>query len=423
MDRIVSKIAGRTFVGVAVLLIGSWIAFAPAKAHALTLEMEYTVASTSPDVLFSVDSTDWPTVSSNLVSYKYFCNGPDYSTATCLSGGGTNGSPFANPFVDGFTASTNQPSGEYYAVYAFYKPNNSFECSVKACFYIKYSWDNTTKIPTIIYANPLNTNTKFTNVVVSGTASTTNFAISYFLDTSEFDQQNQPNTVEVYVSNSDSNQVGSRKKLILPLNDGSSSTTISIVPDNYSGVYATSTYLPDGQYTGWVKFFNFNVNDYVLPTEITTNFTISGGVVTTYTIVSQSDGIFPDEFGYQSQPCGITAIGGCLVNAMALLFYPSANSIDSFTNVYDTLATKFPFAYLTDFRDSITSIYEGSTTASLGLTVPFGTFGDITLISADLVSDVPFTSTIRTILGALIWVMLALQIWRRGQTIFNVKQV
>jgi len=136
-----------------------------------------------------------------------------------------------------------------------------------------------------------------------------------------------------------------------------------------------------------------------------------------------SDSLINDEASTENQVnCDSTSgIGWAICSTAVLLFIPSDASINRFTDVYDTLSTKFPFAYLTDFRDSITSIYTGSTTASLGLTVPFGDVGDITLISADLVSDVPFTSTIRTILGALIWLMLAAQIWGRGQTIFNQK--
>jgi len=136
-----------------------------------------------------------------------------------------------------------------------------------------------------------------------------------------------------------------------------------------------------------------------------------------------SDSLISDDASTENQVnCDSTSgIGWAICSTAVLLFIPSDASINRFTDVYDTLSTKFPFAYLTDFRDSITSIYTGSTTASLGLTVPFGDVGDITLISADLVSDVPFTSTIRTILGALIWLMLASQIWRRGQTIFNQK--
>jgi len=136
-----------------------------------------------------------------------------------------------------------------------------------------------------------------------------------------------------------------------------------------------------------------------------------------------SDSLISDEASTENQVnCDSTSgIGWALCSTAVMLFVPSDASINRFTDVYETLSTKFPFAYLTDFRDSITSIYTGSTTASLGLTVPFGEVGDITLISADLVSDVPFTSTIRTILGALIWLMLASQIWRRGQTIFNQK--
>ena len=150
-----------------------------------------------------------------------------------------------------------------------------------------------------------------------------------------------------------------------------------------------------------------------------TIFGVNGGIVTNSTIVDQTDGLLPQTQGYQYQPCSITEIGGCISNAFAYVFYPSPSSIDSFTNLYDQLSTKFPFAYFTDFNDSIGSIFSGATTASLAITVPFGSIGEIDLISAEQIQAVPYTELIRTTLGALIWIMLGLTIYRRTQKIFN----
>jgi len=106
----------------------------------------------------------------------------------------------------------------------------------------------------------------------------------------------------------------------------------------------------------------------------------------------------------------------------AFLFYPSTDAIKEFTDLYDTLSTKFPFAYFTDFNDSILAVFTNPTTASLSLTVPFGTFGHLTLISYEQLTAVPYAEQIRTILGAIIWLLMAGTIYRRTQSIFNQQQ-
>jgi len=262
-------------------------------------------------------------------------------------------------------------------------------------------------------------NTRLETATVSGTATTTSIKVDYVLDTRDFNQSNRPDTVQAYLTNLDSTQVAVKNKLILPLVSGNGSTTITIVPSDYSGSLSGATELPDGQYTAWVKFWNFAAQSYVFPTSVTVNFTITSGIVTVSTVVDQTDGLIPNSQGYQYQPCSITDIGGCISNAFAFVFYPSPNSIDQFTSLYDTLSTKFPFAYFTDFNDSIGAVFTGATTASLAITVPFGTFGEIDLISAEQIQSVPFTTLIRTLLGALIWIMLGLTIYRRTQKIFN----
>jgi len=243
--------------------------------------------------------------------------------------------------------------------------------------------------------------------------------VNYFLDTRNFNQSNRPDTIQAYLTNIDSTQVALKNKLILPLVSGNGSTTITITPDNYTGTLVGATQLPDGQYTAWLKFWNFAAQSYVFPTSVTVNFTITSGVVTLSSVVDQTDGLIPNSQGYQYQSCSITDIGGCISNAFAFVFYPSPDSINQFTSLYDTLSTKFPFAYFTDFNDSIGAVFDGTTTATLAITVPFGTFGEIDLISAEQIEAVPFTSLIRTLLGALIWVMLGLTIYRRTQKIFN----
>lgn len=256
------------------------------------------------------------------------------------------------------------------------------------------------------------TETRITGASVTGTGYNTNFIVDYFLKTSEFNSTNRPDTMMVNIINTASEQVATNKVLILPLEDGTASTALN------SGVPTA------GDYTAYFNFYNFASG---LPTftrsSLVMNFTVdNAGDVTSSEIVDMSDGLLGQPLNeYQPVPCGVTAIGGCIQNAFATLFYPTPESIESFTQLYDTLSTKFPFAYFTDFNDSIASVFADTTTSTLGLTVPFGVFGDITLISAEQIEEVPLTELIRTLLGALIWIMLGYTIYRRTSQIFNTQ--
>lgn len=281
-------------------------------------------------------------------------------------------------------------------------------------------WYNFTKTGNTWTANtdPSSVETRLLDVSVSGNATTTLFDISYYLNLPEINSSNRPDTLNLRLTNRETTQLNNVQKLILPLTQGESTTTISMRGDLQNDP------LPDGDYSAWINFWNFaNQNFTFSASSITVNFTISGGLVTTYEIVEMSDALVyrqPDP--YVEEPCGITAIGGCIKNAFASLFYPSTDAVESFTDLYDTLSTKFPFAYFTDFNDSILAVYTNPTTASGSLTIPFGTFGNLSLISYDQLVAVPWANEIRTILGAIIWLLTAGTIYRRTQQIFNQQQ-
>lgn len=238
------------------------------------------------------------------------------------------------------------------------------------------------------------------------------FDIDYFLKTSEFTPQNRPDTMMITIVTSEQNQVRNNKKLILPLTEGNASTSI------LSSVDA------DGDYSVYVNFYNFASGNVTFTrSSIVVNFTVSGGDVVSQETVAMIDGLLNSQpEGYVEAPCGLTSIGGCIQNAFGFLFYPSPNSTDSFAQLYATLDSKFPFAYFTDFNDSIASVFADTTSSSLSLTVPFGVYGDITLISAEQIEAVPLTELVRTLIGALIWLMLGYTIYRRTAKIFTPQQ-
>jgi len=122
----------------------------------------------------------------------------------------------------------------------------------------------------------------------------------------------------------------------------------------------------------------------------------------------------------ETEKCdGTSGIGWAICSTAVFLFVPSEQAINQFTDLYDTLSTKFPFAYFTDFNDSLTTLYTGSTTQSMAITVPFGEIGDLDLISQAQLEAIPLSSTVRTLIGMLIWFFLGATIYRRTYRIFN----
>jgi len=357
---------------------------------------------------------------SNSVAHKPFCVGTQYDS--CGGGPSTNSlSSSASTFEVGFATSTNQTSGTYYYVFSFLNPGSNYNnCSSKNCYYFTYEWDNTAKTPTTPFEfNAIGfnsvTNTRFTDLDLTGT-STINIGVQYFLDENEIEptvSAFNPTLVQFRYALNPDTEFSTQSESI-----NNSVFGTSTIDTNLSG-------LADGVYDLNIIFSNQGVlfgEDRPFPKSyIYTSFEISGGVLIATSSVEYYNGLTPED-PERYQPCSLTELSGCLTNSMLYLFYPSTQSITEIYDLYDTLSTKFPFAYFTDFNDSISGLYTGSQTATSTITVPFGDFGNITLISASQISAVPFTSTVRSLLGALIWLMLAATIYRRTQKIFNPHQ-
>lgn len=262
--------------------------------------------------------------------------------------------------------------------------------------------------------------TRFISSVASGSASSTVFDTSFFIDTNEFSTSNRPDTISYTISSDSSTQVASAKKLNLPITAGTSTKTVTILPSDYTGVLAGESFLPDDTYTMWVKFWNFSANTFVLPAEITINFTISGGVVTTSNVVSQSEGLFPEDTILQE--CSITNITGCISNAFAFLFFPSSAALDRVTELNNDLSVKFPFVYVYQFAGISDAIFNTEPTAETSMVIHIWD-QPLTLVSPDMIAEFPFVNTIRDLIGSAILILTAVYLYRRTLKIFNQNPV
>jgi len=255
--------------------------------------------------------------------------------------------------------------------------------------------------------------TKFTDVDIVGT-STVSVTASFFIDPLEVNRtisEFNPTLIDFSFAN----------RL-----DGPDFVTYSVsigtTTGNSSAVYSIST-LTDGTYDLLLQFSNFGVPfGAPRPFEdayVYVEFTIASGTLSNVGNIEFYDSttFIPDESKYE--PCGLTALSGCLNNSVRFLIVPSDLSLTNLFDNVENFETKFPFAYAYDFYDVTVGLYTASTTQSLSLSVPFANLGTTTLISKAQLEAVPFASLIKTILGYLIWLMFATLVYRKTLLIFN----
>ncbi len=239
---------------------------------------------------------------------------------------------------------------------------------------------------------------------------------SYFINTLEIDENSStlnPTSVKFSIS------------LVPTANISAQSETINNTINGTGTVQTTFNGLADGTYDLQINFNNIGCTLDSSPcpfpdTYIYSSFVVASGTVETVGEVEAYNSFqLPTNLEstvYES--CGITNIGGCINNSFKFLFYPSTNSLSSLTEQYDILKQKVPFIYVYQASDIFTSMYNNPSTAP-EISVPFGTFGNITLFSEDLISSVPYASLIRSLIASGIWLMLFYAIYRKTLSIFD----
>jgi len=93
------------------------------------------------------------------------------------------------------------------------------------------------------------------------------------------------------------------------------------------------------------------------------------------------------------------AIGECI----GYLVQPASSTMQDFSQL--TLANRFPFAYAYGINTMRQALFSASSTATTTLAVTVAGFGTITFLSAAMIAAVPFSSTIKLILSALMWLL------------------
>lgn len=220
--------------------------------------------------------------------------------------------------------------------------------------------------------SPLTFNTRLLDATATGTASTSiSIDVDYFLDTAEYTANNRPDAVYVaIVSNTDpwqGFQVTSARRLILPLSDGTESVNLPLEWVQDTGGF------PDGDYFAYINFWNINRDTFTFSeTALILSFTITGGQVTSTTLIESYDGTTLPPIA-QYQECSLTNIGGCFQNALIFTFVPSADAFDQFTSLYERIENKPPFGYVTSLKNALSGVSDSASAAFDFGAIPFQT--------------------------------------------------
>jgi len=129
-------------------------------------------------------------------------------------------------------------------------------------------------------------------------------------------------------------------------------------------------------------------------------------------------------FDINTIDCSITNFGGCIQYAIVWSLVPNPIAVDHFKNEVLTLVyNRAPFSYVAQARELLLNTLGQDVylaTSTIAVTTPIGNF---TLMSDSLLSAVPYSNTVKTLLGYLMWFMLANYIYYRITDMFRIRTV
>jgi hypothetical protein len=198
-------------------------------------------------------------------------------------------------------------------------------------------------------------NTKFTSVDITASSSVVSFDVDYFLDSDEINASSSatnPTLVRVSFASSTQNDVTSYGISIDNSQTGSQSVQFDLPQSLSDGVY---DYIIDFSNSGCT----LGLSSCPFPNAyITGQFTLSAGILTSYT-----ESVYTDETFYSwdnpetmYKECGLSNMAGCIQNAFIFLFIPNSTQIGSdITDIIldETIplaSQKFPFRYVADLK-------------------------------------------------------------------------
>lgn len=184
------------------------------------------------------------------------------------------------------------------------------------------------------------------------------------------------------------------------------------------------TSLPDGTYDLFISFHNYSAAFGGAPpfpdSYVFSAFTVSSGNIIGYSEPALYDATSFFDSNTVYRDCGLTSLDGCMQNVFIWLFYPTWG-VDYFLVVREELETKIPFNYVFGIQDQIDLLASGSATIP-SVTLSFGPFVDLELLSAAFFTTDPWATpfaTIRSLSIVVLYTTLVIVLYRRTKYFIN----
>lgn len=252
-----------------------------------------------------------------------------------------------------------------------------------------------------------NTTTHIVSITPSSSATTTSpiaVTLNYWVG-DDLDTNTSP-SVEMYMTNFDT---GSTPYKFY-------SQAVSTTTGLYTINTTISGTLADGFWQISPQFVNSNITSFN-QTPLKLGWFLIGATKFDNTTLSKT---VTEALGRQDkpyEPCSISDLSGCFKNAFSYLFYPSQTVVEQFKTI--DLSDKSPFVYAYQINTLRQEMFSATPTGTTSIGVDVPGFGTLTFLSKTMIDAVPYSSTIKTLLGYLIWIMMAEYIYKRVMRIHD----
>lgn len=173
-----------------------------------------------------------------------------------------------------------------------------------------------------------------------------------------------------------------------------------------NGLYHFSKFIRANSYYYDTHASKFIVGSTSFPDVANTYFPATTTTPTLTTGIAECEALaFPSNFA--------CSVGTMFKNTMLILWSPSADSVEQFKSLNTSLTEKFPFAYAYEAPELVETLFDSSQTATSTISVDVTGFGEITFLSAGMLSSVPYANTVKTIIGWLAWLLTIQLIYKR----------
>lgn len=135
-----------------------------------------------------------------------------------------------------------------------------------------------------------------------------------------------------------------------------------------------------------------------------------GSVLYASDVIEFTIGVAEEGGGIPIVSCSTFDIFCHLKNFASWMFTVPDSTLQSFSAL--TLENSLPFSYLYDVGNLYDELFANSGSMEYAVSANTGAFGEIDFISASQISAVPFASTIKTILGYLMYFFTAMTLYR-----------